>query len=78
MKPRGRPRLPQQSVVFNLKLRLRPGVDDDLIAFFNQVPPRYRAGAAKAAMRSGSLAATELVDLPADETMADALGGLLL
>ena len=32
MKPRGRPRLPEQAVVLSLKLRLRPGVDDDLIA----------------------------------------------
>ena len=52
MKPRGRPRLPEQAVVLNLKLRLRPGVDDDLIAFFSQVPLRHSAGADKAAMRS--------------------------
>lgn len=78
MKPRGRPRLPEQAVVLNLKLRLRPGVDDDLIAFFSQVPLRYRAGAAKTAMRSGNLTAAVLIDLPADETMADALGELLL
>jgi len=78
MKPRGRPRLPEQAVVLNLKLRLRPGVDDDLIAFFSQVPLRHRAGAAKAAMRSGDLATAMSVDLPADETVADALGELLL
>jgi hypothetical protein len=78
MKPRGRPPLPEQAVVLNLKLRLRPGVDDDLIAFFRQVPPRHRAGAAKAAMRSGDLATAVSADLPADETVADALGELLL
>ncbi len=78
MKPRGRPRLPEQAVVLNLKLRLRPGVDDDLIAFFSQVPLRHRAGAAKAAMRSGNLGAAVLVDLPTDETVADALAGLML
>ena len=44
MTQRGRPRLPVQAVVLNLKLRLRPGVDDDLIAFFGQIPPRHRAG----------------------------------
>ena len=42
MTQRGRPRLPVQAVVLNLKLRLRPGVDDDLIAFFGQIPPRHR------------------------------------
>jgi len=78
MKPRGRPRLPEQAVVLNLKLRLRPGVDDDLIVFFTQVPLRHRAGAAKAAMRSGDLATAVSADLPADETVADALGELLL
>ena len=64
--------------MLNLKLRLRPGVDDDLIAFFGQIPPRRRAGAAKAAMRSGNLAAAVTADLPADEAVADALGELLL
>ena len=44
MTQRGRPRLPVQAVVLNLKLRLRPGVDDDLIAFFGQIPARHRAG----------------------------------
>ena len=38
-------------MVLNLKLRLRPGVDDDLIAFFGQVPPRHCAGAVKESMR---------------------------
>ena len=78
MKPRGRPRLPEQAVVVNLKLRLRPGVDDDLIAFFARIPPRFRAGAAKAAMRSGNLATAATTDLPADEAVADVLGELLL
>jgi len=78
MKPRGRPRLPEQAVVVNLKLRLRPGVDDDLIAFFARIPPRFRAGAAKAAMRSGNLATAAATDLPADDAVADVLGELLL
>jgi len=78
MTQRGRPRLPVPAVVLNLKLRLRPGVDDDLIAFFGQIPPRHRAGAAKAAMRSGNLATVVSADLPADEVVADALGDLLL
>lgn len=78
MAQRGRPRLPVPAVVLNLKLRLRPGVDDDLIAFFGQIPSRHRAGAAKAAMRSGNLGAAALADLPADDAVADALGELLL
>lgn len=78
MAQRGRPRLPTQAVVVNLKLRLRPGVDDDLIAFFGQIPARHRAGAAKAAMRSGSLGTALMADLPADDAVADALGELLL
>ena len=78
MKPRGRPRLPEQAVVLCLKLRLRPGVDDDLIAFFAHLPARYRARAAKAAMRSGNLTAAVSADLPADDAVADALGEMLL
>lgn len=78
MKPRGRPRLPEQAVVVNLKLRLRPGVDDDLITFFARIPPRFRAAAAKVAMRSGNLATAAVTDLPADEAVADVLGELLL
>lgn len=78
MAQRGRPRLPTQAVVVNLKLRLRPGVDADLIAFFGQIPARHRAGAAKAAMRSGNLGTALMADLPADDAVADALGELLL
>lgn len=53
MSPRGRPHLscPVQQV--RVTLCLRPGEDDDLAAFFAEIPPRMRAAAVKSALRSG-------------------------
>ena len=70
---RGRPPL-DDTVVIRLTLRLHPGEDDDLIAFFEQFPPeaRMRARAVIAAMRSGSLgdAAEQVHDLDEDAALA--------
>lgn len=49
----GRPRQPVTPVIFSVKLILRPGEDDDLIAFLRTAPPRLRATLVKLALRSG-------------------------
>lgn len=76
----GRPPLQphEQPVVVQVKLRLYPGADDDLIAFFDRLPHGHRASAVKAALRSGNIGSLELADLPSDDEMEDALSGLLL
>jgi hypothetical protein len=75
--PRGRPRRSRPKVVVRIKLTLTPGEDDDLVGFFAALPPRRRAQAVMAAMRSGRLAQTSAG--PADDVLADALlaGGMV-
>jgi len=66
----GRPR--RETVVVRVKLRLHPGEDDDLIAFFASLPERGRARAVIGALRSGDIGqvlAEEGID---DDQMADA------
>ena len=59
-------------------LRLREGQDNDLIAFFANLPPRQRALRLKLALRSGGMksAPTE-TDIP-DNELNDALDGFLI
>jgi hypothetical protein len=66
-------------MLVNIKLHLRPEEDDDLIGFFAATPPRRRARAVKAALRSGALPQAASADSPADEALTEALmeGGLL-
>jgi hypothetical protein len=63
--------------LLRLTLTLRPGEDDDLIAFFNDIPDGLRSAAVKQALRNGA-SAVDVGDLPADDTLADALGQLLV
>jgi len=72
---RGRPKL-DDPVIFNVKLVLRPGVDDDLIAYLSAAPARGLASAVKTAMRSGTLEAL-VVDVDEDE-MINALDDLVI
>ena len=55
MARRGRPRSPRAAaaLVIDTKLRLYPGEDDDLIAFFAAIPSGLRAAMIKRALRSG-------------------------
>jgi len=75
---RGRPPLENPPVIVPVKLRLYPGEDDDLLAFFDRIPHGYRADAVKSALRSGNIGTVQLADLPTDDTLAEALGDLLL
>ncbi len=74
---RGRPRREAEPVVVNVKLTLYGGRDDDLIAFFDSLPPRGRAAAVKMAMRSGNIATVLDEALPDDDEVAAALDDLL-
>lgn len=73
---RGRPRLTERPISVRIHLRLRPGEDDDLLAFFARYASRQRAVAVKGALRAGSLnsGATPTV---ADDALAEAVGGLI-
>ncbi len=79
MSRRGRPpSLRAASVrVVNIKLRLYPGEDDDLMAFFSNIPRRLRAVCVKSALRSGTQQGAVLCDAEQD-ALADALDGLVL
>jgi len=73
----GRPRRETEPVVHQVKLVLNPGEDDDLIRFFAQLPPRKKAQAVIAAMRSGQIGSVELSDVDDGEIDA-ALDDFLL
>jgi hypothetical protein len=70
---RGRPRLSVQPQIVNIKLRLYPDQDEDLLQFLQGVPERMRSSAVKMAMRSGNLSAAAENAAPED----DDLDGLL-
>jgi len=55
MAKRGRPPSPRAASarIMHIKLRLYPGEDDDLIAFFDEIIPRLRAAMVKRALREG-------------------------
>ncbi len=71
-----RPRSEIPALIVPVKLSLRPGEDDDLIAFFERVPARLRAAAVKQALRSGGMS-MKMDDLPSDDEVEAALDGLL-
>lgn len=71
-----RPRLPHRPVVIRIKLRLRPGRDDDLLAFFAATPSGQRPTAVIAAMRSGNLNTRSQDDALDEDVMAEGLAGL--
>ena len=79
MARRGRPRSSRaaSATLIFVKMRLYPGDDDDLLAFFASIPCGLRATMVKSALRSGvsseSVAADEDVDgfLDALESLID-------
>jgi len=68
MSRRGRPPSPRaaSATIVHVKLRLYPGEDDDLIAFFEAALPRLRAAMVKQALRSGTRDSARMLD-PDDE-----------
>mgnify|MGYP001061617463 CR=1 FL=1 len=73
MTRRGRPRSVRAAaaLVIDTKLRLYPGEDDDLIAFFANIPLGLRASMIKGALRSGVRTTEEVA--ADDNTWRDAL-----
>lgn len=59
---RGRPISAIRAWECHIHLRLRPGEDDDLIAFFNTLPPGRRVSAIKSALRSGGMQAPHVTN----------------
>ena len=74
MAKRGRPPSPRAASarIVHIKLRLYPGEDDDLVAFFDGIFPRLRAAMVKQALRSGVAGPLADGDSPEDEVL-DAL-----
>ena len=69
---RGRKKKEGDCTVFQFKLYLWEGEDDDLLAFFQGLPPRQRSAAIKLALRSGNaLADLQSVDLEGSEDDMD-------
>ena len=78
MSRRGRPALTGRLVEIHIHLRLRAGEDDDLLAFFEQLPAGRRTVALKTALRIGGMQPVENEKGSPDDTLADALEGLLM
>lgn len=76
----GRPRKTGRQRVFRLTLRLWMGEDDDLIAFFDAVPPGKRVTALKVALRNGQMldASTGIDSLPTEEDLDDLMDDLVM
>ena len=74
----GRPRSARaaSAQIVRIKLRLYPGEDDDLIAFFAYVPRGLRALSVKAALRSGVQSAEGEANRP-DDALLDSLEGFV-
>jgi hypothetical protein len=62
--------------IVRIKLRLYPGEDDDLLAFFQSIPSGLRAVSVKLALRSGRLRGDD-EQAEQDETLRDALDALV-
>lgn len=72
----GRPRATVAPVIYNTKLTLTPGEDDDLIGWFEAISPRLRARAIVVALRQGGMVTAVDLGDGDDEGMAEALNGL--
>jgi hypothetical protein len=74
----GRPLLAIPTRLVRITLSLRPGEDDDLLAFFSRLPPGGRAQAVVTALRQGGMGEKTAVGGTLDEAeLAAALEDLL-
>ena len=60
--PRGRPASHAALWETHVHLRLRVGEDDDIIAFFENIPPGRRVSALKSALRAGGMQAPHVTN----------------
>ena len=74
---RGRPAATSPTWECHIHLRLRVGEDDDLIAFLSQLPPRKRAVALKAALRTGGVTLNPLDDGISDDELLASIDDFL-
>lgn len=74
----GRPPLDAPPTIYHITLRLYPGADDDLRAWLESVPQRYRASAVKSRLLTGRAPAMAIVTGPTDDDLDAALSGLIL
>ena len=74
---RGRPAHTSHPVRVQINLRLWQGEDDDLIAFLSQLPPRKRAVALKAALRTGGVTLNPLDDGISDDDLLASIDDFL-
>lgn len=72
-KKTGRPPLAAPARLFRLTLSLRPGEDDDLIAFFDELPAGSRARAVVTALRQGGVGERRGVEGAIDEAELTAM-----
>lgn len=71
---RGRPRINVPVKIAQVKLRLYPGADDDLLEFFAHIPPHLRVAMVKQALRTGVATDNRAYD---QDQMFDALDSLV-
>ncbi len=63
--------------VIHVSLYLRQGEDDDLLAFFSNIPPRCRPIALKSALRMGGVQIKTSPSAVVEDELIDAVGDLL-
>lgn len=73
-----RPTLDERPQHYRLTLCLRPGEDDDLIAWLDSLPGRGRASAVVAALRDGGVTAECNGQVIDEEQLADSLMHLFM
>ncbi len=66
----GRPRLAQRVTHIHIHLRLYEELDEDLLAFFNNVPRRKLSSFLKAALRSGNAIGINPESVSDDDNLA--------
>jgi hypothetical protein len=74
----GRPKIEEEPVIINIKLTLYPSLDQDLIDWFDNLPPRGRASAVMSALRSGSIVLGGEANGTGEDEMAEDLGAFLM
>lgn len=61
----------------HIHLRLRVGEDDDIIAFFSELPIRRRASALKSALRAGGMQAPHVTNADLENELISAANEFL-
>lgn len=72
-----RPPLERPSVRVDIVLSLRPGEDDDLLAWFESLPPGARSAAVVTRLRTGGTCGAGEGPVANTADVADVLAGLL-